>query len=77
MTVRRKARIFASDVRRLGGSVTIGMGRNPADGSSYFIVRHISRGGDVAFESRPIPDEDRAIQAAATLAEFTGATERR
>lgn len=76
MTVRRTTPIFASDVRRLGGTVTIGQGRNPVDGTNYFTVRHISRGGDVAFESRPIPDEDRAIQAAATLAEFTGATVR-
>lgn len=73
MTLRHTRPIFASDVRRLGGTVTICSGRDRVDGSAYFTVRHVSRGGDVAFESRPIPDEDRAIQAATTLAEFVGA----
>ncbi|WP_092117510.1 hypothetical protein [Bradyrhizobium erythrophlei] len=50
-------------MRRLGGTVTIRPGRDRVDGSSYFTVRHVSRGGDIAFESGPIPDEDRAIQA--------------
>jgi len=77
MTVRRMRPIYANDVRRLGGVVTIGIARNHADGGSYYTVRHVSRGGDIAFESNPIPDEDRAIQAATTLAEFTGAEVRR
>jgi hypothetical protein len=77
MTVRRVRPIFASDVRRLGGTVTITPGRDRVEGSSYFTVRHISRGGDVAFESRAIVDEDQAAQAAAVLAEFTGSQVRR
>lgn len=77
MTVRRVRPIFANDVRRLGGTVSIRPGRDRVDGCAYFTVRHVSRGGDVAFESRPIPDEDRAIQAATTLAEFVGAEVRR
>ena len=72
MTVRRIRPIFASDVRRLGGTVSISAGRDRVDGSTYFTIRHVSRGGDVAFVSRPITDEDQALQAAAVLAEFTG-----
>ncbi|WOH55136.1 hypothetical protein [Bradyrhizobium sp. BWC-3-1] len=77
MTARRAPRIFASDVRRLGGSVTISAGRDRVEGSIYFTVRHVSRGGDVAFESRPIADEDQAFRAAAVLAEFTGSQVRK
>lgn len=69
--------IFASDVRRLGGTVSVIAGRDRIEGSAYFTVRHVSRGGDVAFESRPIGDEDHAVQAAAVLAEFTGSQVRR
>jgi|tagenome__1003787_1003787.scaffolds.fasta_scaffold20983912_3 hypothetical protein len=76
MTVRRTPRIFASDVRRLGGTVSISAGLDRVEGSTYWTVRHVSRGG-VTFESRAIPDEDRAIQTAVTLAEFVGAEVRR
>lgn len=74
---RRTPRIFASDIRKLGGTVTISAGRDRVEGSTYFTIRHVSRGGDVAFESRPITDEDQALRAAAVLAEFTGSQVRR
>jgi len=38
---------------------------------------HISRGGDCAFRSRGLGDEDQANAAARVLAEFTGAVVRR
>jgi hypothetical protein len=69
---RRKA-IVTSEVRRLGGVVTIAAGRDPVTSEPFFYVDHVSNGGNVAFRSRRIPDEDRAIQAAQVLAEFTGA----
>lgn len=69
--------VFASDVRRLGGVVTVASGRDRVDGASFFQVDHVSRGGDVAFRSSRIPDEDRAIEAAKVLVEFTGAVMRR
>lgn len=77
MTVRRMRPIFASDVRRLGGIVSVRTGRDRTEGSTYYTVHHVSRGGDVAFESQPIPDEDRATAAATVLAAFTGAEMRR
>jgi hypothetical protein len=76
MTVRAQ-RVFASDVRRLGGVVTIAIGRDRVTSEPLFYVDHISRGGDVAFRSHPISDEDRAIEAAKVLAAFTGAVMRR
>jgi hypothetical protein len=69
--------IFASEVRRLGGVVTVASGRDRVDSTQFYQVDHVSRGGDVAFRSSRIPDEDRAIQAAKVLAEFTGAVVRR
>jgi hypothetical protein len=70
----RKNAIVASEVRRLGGVVTIAAGRDPVTSEPFFHVDHASNDGNVAFRSRRIPDEDRAIQAAQILAEFTGAT---
>ncbi|MCK1657123.1 hypothetical protein [Bradyrhizobium sp. 151] len=75
--MRRLRPIFASDVRGLGGVVTVAIGRDRVTSEQFFMVHHVSRGGDVAFQSRPIPDEDRALQAAQILAEFTGAVVRR
>jgi hypothetical protein len=72
MTVRRSP-IFANDIRRLGGVVTVAPVRDPTGGDPAFTVSHVSGGGDVAFQSRPISDEDRALAAARVLAEFTGA----
>jgi hypothetical protein len=76
MTVRSQ-RVFASDVRRLGGVVTVSPVRDPSGGDPSFSVNHVIRGGDVAFRARPILDEDRAFEAAQVLAEFTGAVVRR
>jgi hypothetical protein len=76
MTVRAQ-RIFANDVRRLGGVVTVSPLRDPSGGEPSFAVSHISRGGDCAFASRAIVDEDQANAAARVLAEFTGAVVRR
>ena len=76
MIARRRA-IFASDVRQIGGTVTVAAGRDHVPSEPFYQVHHVSRGGDVAFQSRRIPDEDRAMQAAQVLAEFTGAVVRR
>lgn len=73
----RRIPIFARDVRRLGGIVTVAAARDHVEGHSVYIVRHVSRGGDVAFESRPISDEDEASRAAEVLAQFTGSQVRR
>jgi hypothetical protein len=73
----RRIAIFASDVRRLGGVVTIASGRDRFTSEPFFHVDHVSRGGDVVFRSRPISDEDRAVEAARVLAEFTGSVVRR
>ena len=65
--------IFASDIRHLGGTVSIATGRDRVTSEPFYQVDHISRGGDIAWRSRPILDEDRARAAARVLAEFTGA----
>jgi hypothetical protein len=72
MTVRRRP-VFASDIRRLGGVVTVAPGRDRVTSEPFYCVSHVSAGGDVAFQSLPICDEDRAKEAAKVLAEFTGA----
>ena len=77
MTVRRSSPIFASQVRQLGGVVTVAPLRDPSGGEPLFAVSHISRGGDCAFRSRGLADEDQADAAARVLAEFTGAVVRR
>jgi hypothetical protein len=72
MTARR-APIFDSDIRRIGGSVFVVPCRDYEDGAQYFRVRHVSSGGDCVFLSPRIVDEARAAAAADTLAAFTGA----
>ena len=72
MTVRRKQPVFASDIRRLGGVVTVSPVRDHSGGEPSFAISHISRGGDCAFHSRGIADEDQANAAARVLAEFVG-----
>ncbi|MEH2468969.1 hypothetical protein V1281_001775 [Nitrobacteraceae bacterium AZCC 2161] len=64
--------IFASDVRRLGGVVTVHNSTDRVDGSPRFIVGHVSKGGDCCWRSPPILDEDQARSAARVLAEFVG-----
>ena len=76
MTVRRMNPIFADDIRRLGGVVTVAPVRDPSGSEPSFAVSHISRGGDCAFRSRGLADEDQANAAARVLAEFTGAVVR-
>jgi hypothetical protein len=76
MTVRRQRPVFASDIRRLGGVVSVAPVRDPTGGDPAFSVSHVSRGGDCAFRSRSIADEDQASAAARVLAEFTGAAVR-
>ena len=69
--------IFASDIRSLGGVVSIVAGRDRVTGEECFRVDHVSRGGDIAWTSRPVMDEKCAVEAARVLAEFVGATIRR
>jgi hypothetical protein len=69
----RRIPIFASDVRRLGGVVSIAAGRDRVTSEWFYQVSHISGGGDVRFDSSRISDQERAACAAAVLAEFTGA----
>lgn len=69
----RRYPIFASDIRQLGGVVSVHTDRNRCDGEPIFRVGHVSRGGDVVFLSLPIVLEDHANAAARVLAEFTSA----
>ena len=69
----RRIAIFTSEVRQLGGMVAVSEYRDRIDGESFFSVGHVSRGGDVVFQSGKIFDEDQAAAAARVLAEFTGA----
>jgi hypothetical protein len=73
----RRNAIFASDARHLGGVVTVAPGRDRVSSEPSYRVSHASAGGDVAFQSLSICNEDRAIEAAKVLAEFTGAVVRR
>jgi hypothetical protein len=68
----RRNPIFASDIRELGGVVSVHTDRDRSDGSTVFRVGHISGGGDVAFLSMAIVLEDHAAAAATVLAEFVG-----
>jgi hypothetical protein len=69
----RRNPIFAADIRRIGGVVSVHTDRNRCDGEPVFRVGHISGGGDVAFLSMPIMLEDHAAAAARVLAEFVDA----
>jgi hypothetical protein len=69
-----KRAIFASDIRGVGGVVTVASGRSPFECEEFFRVAHVSKGGDVLFQSRPISDEDQAAAAARVLTELTGAS---
>jgi hypothetical protein len=70
----RRHPIYAADIRSLGGVVSIVAGRDRFGGDPIFHISHVSRGGEIAWKSQPIHDEDRAMEAARILAEFTGAT---
>lgn len=75
MPAPRRRPIFGSDLRQLGGAVFVVPVR-AQDGEEAYAVRHISRGGDLAFLSPPLPDQERALAAAEVLACFTGAVVR-
>jgi hypothetical protein len=78
MTVRRREPpILPSDVRRLGGEISIAPARDRTDGTDFFRVRYISKGGDLEWVSPPIPSIDRASSSADCLASFLGATVRK
>jgi hypothetical protein len=64
--------VYSSDVRRLGGIVTVHPTFDRIDGSPRFTVGHISKGGDCVWRSLPLVDEDHAGAAARILAEFVG-----
>ncbi len=70
---RTRHAVFASDIRCLGGVVTVVADRDRSECQTMFRVSHVSRGGDIAFRSGPIHDADQADAAARVLAEFTGA----
>lgn len=72
--VRNRRPVFAADVQRLGGQVSIVPSRDRVDGSATFRIEHVSGGGDVRWLSPPIADEDRARSAAEVLALYVGAT---
>jgi hypothetical protein len=69
--MRRRPAIVASAVRKIAGIVSVAQGRDRLTSETIYLVRH--GGGDVAFQSLPIGDEDRAKEPAAVLAQFTGA----
>jgi hypothetical protein len=70
----RRNPIFDSDVRSLGGIVSVHTARDRCGGEPLFRVGHISAGGDVQFLSMPMMLEDHAAAAAMVLAEFVGGT---
>lgn len=69
----RRNPIYASDIRQLGGVVSVHPSRDRCGGDPVFRVSHISGGGDVQFLSLPVMLEDHAAAAARVLAEFVGA----
>jgi hypothetical protein len=70
----RRNPIYASDIRQLGGVVSVHTYRARCGGEPVFRVGHISGGGDVAFLSLPIVLEEHANAAARVLGEFTSAS---
>jgi hypothetical protein len=71
----RRHPIYAADIRRLGGTVSVSAQRDRCGEETVFRVSHISAGGDIAFTSAPIPIEDHATAAARVLCEFVGVRE--
>jgi hypothetical protein len=71
----RRNPIYASDVRRLGGIVSVHTARDRGDGEPVFRVGHVSAGGDVQFLSLPVMLEDHAAAAARILGQFVNAKE--
>jgi hypothetical protein len=71
----RRLPVFASDVRSLGGVVSVHTARDRCGDEPVFRVGHVSAGGDVQFLSMPVMLEDHAAAAARILAEFVNAKE--
>ena len=75
MAAGRRSPLFASDIRQLGGVVSVHTDRNRCDGEPIFRVSHVSGGGDVQFLSMPVMLEDHAAAAARILGQFVNAEE--
>jgi hypothetical protein len=71
----RRNPVFAADIRRLGGVVSVHPSRDRCGGDPVFRIGHVSGGGDVVFLSLPIMLEDHATAAARVLAQFVNAGE--
>jgi hypothetical protein len=69
----RRNPLYDSDVRRLGGVVSVHTARDRCGGDPVFRVGHISAGGDVQFLSLPVMLEDHATAAARILGQFVNA----
>ena len=64
--------IVASDIRQIGGIVTVQPGRDRVDGSPTYQITHTSRGGDCRWQSSFTPSLEHAEGGAHFLAEFLG-----
>jgi hypothetical protein len=71
----RRSPLFASDIRQLGGVVSVHTARDRCGGEPVFRVGHVSSGGDIAFLSMPMMLEDHAAAAARVLAQYVSARE--
>jgi hypothetical protein len=69
----RRPAIFASDVRQIGGIITIASTRDRVESSPVYVITHRSRGGDCCWRSSNIQSEEQALAGARLLAEFLGA----
>jgi hypothetical protein len=69
----RRPPIFAADIRRLGGVVSVHVGRDRIESEAVYHIAHVSRGGDCYWRSGVICSEDHADAAARVLAEYVGA----
>ena len=72
MNYRRKP-IFVGDLRELGGLVSVVRGRDLVEPGEHYRINFASRGKDLVFLSRKIPNETAAIAAAEVLGELLGA----
>jgi hypothetical protein len=69
----RRNPVFAADVRRLGGVVSVHIGRDRIESATIYHIAHVSRGGDCCWRSGGIQSEEHADAAARVLAEYVGA----
>lgn len=68
----RRRPVYAADIRMLGGSVSIVADHDRIDRTPFFRLSYISRGGDLAWTSPPIADEDVARGSAEATAFVNG-----